>query len=111
MSDALEDRARARHVEEREKSVRRLPIHLPREFVERKNRLRFGRKNNPPLMERVVQRLDAESIPYECEAFRAGLPQGISEHSDQLGRKRRTPFEVAVEENLGVGTGRETVPR
>ena len=60
-------------------------------------------------MERIVERLDSESVPRENKTPLRFLPKRHGKHTPQLGETLRIPFSERLQDNFGITMARETM--
>ncbi len=75
-----------------------------------KDRLGLGAEQHAVRGRMVVERLDAHAVADHDELVLAAVPQREGVHAVEALGERVTPFEVAAQHHLRVGSGGETMP-
>jgi hypothetical protein len=107
-SDTAVDRPWCRDVSEGEKQIPRFEVNVARNVRIGKNRFDLAGENEFAFDLCVKERLDAEAIPHEDEIPGAFVPEGKSEHSDQIVPTGSAFPRVRREDYLGIGSTSET---
>ena len=108
LADALEDGARRGDVFEGEESSQRFGVEVAR-LAGREERLDLRGEEQPPVALRIMEGLDAHPVARQDEAAPLLVPEGDGEHAVQAVNEALGLFLVEVDDDLGVGAGRELV--
>src|SRR5687768_18519658 len=72
-------------------------------------RLELGAEQEGLVVQRVIQRLDADAVPGDEEDVRSGIPDGEGEHATQTRDAVLAELLVGVNYDLGVAGGSEAM--
>jgi hypothetical protein len=110
LAHRAEHRPRGEHGAARQVLLQRGRVEAAGQVGQREERLQLGREREPPVVERVDERLDPERVAGEDEPAARAVPQREREHPAQPGDEARPALLVQVDDDLRVAARAQPVP-